>query len=384
MKVEHNISRLNYLLEVYRMHMKDFLQKISEGLKKPITEGEVFGNEIKLSHLKRIDKVFEKGLMFYLDPKDLKKSKEASIFFRKQNFQTEHNFGAKKVINKFEDLKLLLSGMAKLSNLRIERQLHTYTINNNPKQVAKEIRKLVYPEFNPNRKNFLKAVISKLAHKNILVFEFVETWNKKNKANIDGFYLKPNMIVLKRHKTFHRELFTLAHELGHYLLQEEEIEEVNYSFLSKKDLPALEKWCNDFAFFFLAGDFAETLNEIKNIDLKNNDYIEKYIEKIAQKTHLSPLALLTRLLYQEKISESDYFIIKKKRDMAYKNRQEEREKEKNLLKEQGIKQGGAIPKPISSPLFVSIIQTAYYEGLINEYEVCQKLNIKSEKLDQYI
>ncbi|MDQ2752975.1 MAG: hypothetical protein M3R72_08130 [Bacteroidota bacterium] len=28
----------------------------------------------------------------------------------------------------------------------------------------------------------------KLAEKNILVFEFVETWNKKEKANIHGFF----------------------------------------------------------------------------------------------------------------------------------------------------------------------------------------------------
>ena len=72
-----------------------------------------------------------------------------------------------------------------------------------------------------------------MATKNIMVFEFIETWNKKEKANIDGFYLKPNLIVLKRHQSFSREIFTLAHELGHYLLDEEEIEEINYSVYNK-------------------------------------------------------------------------------------------------------------------------------------------------------
>jgi hypothetical protein len=54
------------------------------------------------------------------------------------------------------------------------------------------------------------------------------------------------------------------------------------------------------------------------------------------------------------------------------------------LKKQGIKQRGSVAKPIPSPLFVSTIQTAFYEGLLNEYEVCKKLNIKPEKLDNYI
>ncbi|MFX4971243.1 ImmA/IrrE family metallo-endopeptidase, partial [Acinetobacter baumannii] len=65
----------------------------------------------------------------------------------------------------------------------------------------------------------MKNFISKFAENNILVFEFIETHNKKEKANINGFYLTPNVIVLKRNqKSFSREIFTLAHELGHYLL----------------------------------------------------------------------------------------------------------------------------------------------------------------------
>ena len=52
----------------------------------------------------------------------------------------------------------------------------------------------------------------------LFVFEYIETWNKKEKTNIDGFYLKPNVIVLKHHKHYKREIFTLAHELGHCLL----------------------------------------------------------------------------------------------------------------------------------------------------------------------
>lgn len=383
MKVEHNISRIRHLLEMYRMDVQDFLHRISDGLKNPITKEDVFGKEIEVSYLKRIDKLFEKGLHYYLDPKAPEKSKEASVFFRKQNFQNDElNLGAIKIVNQFEELKISLSAIAKLSDLDFKRQIKKYSISDNPREIALKARKVLYPKFDTNRRNFLKSLIGTLASKNIMVFEFIETWNKKEKTNIDGFYLKPNMIVLKRHQSFSREIFTLAHELGHYLLDEEEIEEINYAVFNN-NLSKIEKWCNDFAFFFLAGEFAEFLDSLENAS-STNDYHHEFIEEVSSKTHLSKLSLYTRLLYQGKISKSNYNFVKEELEELYRLKQEEKEREKQLQKEQGIKQRGSVAKPIASPLFLSTIQTAYYEGVLNEYEVCKKLNIKPENLEKYI
>lgn len=384
MKLEHNISRINHLLEMYRMNVPEFLQNISVGLKSPITKEDVFGDSIKLSYLKRVDKLFEKGLHYYLDPKAPETSKEASVFFRKQNFQTkELNLGAIKIVTKFEELKLSLSAIAKLSDLDFKRKIATYSINQNPKLVAEEIRNLLYPTFEKNRRDLLKALISTFASKNILVFEFIETWNKKDKANIDGFYLKPNMIVLKRHQTFSREIFTLAHELGHYLIDEEEIEEINYNVLAKHGQSLIEKWCNDFAFYFLAGKYADYLDSLEKAS-PYNDYHHGIIEEISQNTHLSKLALFTRLLFNKQISKAHYSLVKNEFDEQYRQREEEKRIQKELDKESGVKQRGSVAKPIPSPLFISTIQAAYYEGVLNEYEVCEKLNIKPEKLEKYI
>lgn len=383
MKVEHNISRIRHLLEMYRMDVQNFLQKISDGLKNPITKEDVFGKEIEVSYLKRIDKIFEKGLHYYLDPKAPEKSKEASVFFRKQNFQNDElNLGAIKIVNQFEELKLSLSAIAKLSDLDFKRQIKKYSISDNPREIALKARKVLYPKFDNNRRNFLKALITSFATKNIMVFEFIETWNKKDKANIDGFYLKPNMIVLKRHQSFSREIFTLAHELGHYLLDEEEIEEINYSVYNK-NLSAIERWCNDFAFFFLAGNYANSIDTLEKAS-SSNDYHHDFIEKVSRQTHLSQLSLFTRLLYKGKISKSNYSLVREEFAELYRLKQEEKEREKQIQKEQGIKQRGSVAKPIPSPLFLSTIQTAYYEGVLNEYEVCKKLNIKPDKLEKYI
>jgi len=384
LKVEQNILRLHYLLSLFKMTEDELLVLISEGLKNPITKEEIFSNEIKISHLKRVDGVFNKGLHYYLDPKSPEISKDASIFFRKTKFDTDLNIGTRKIVNQFEERKISLSAISKLAEIEIDRILPIYKINNNPKEVAKEIRTKLYPEFVENKRDFLKALIGKFAEFNILVFEFVETWNKKEKANVDGFFLNPNVIVLKRIQTsFRREIFTLVHELGHYLLNEEEVEQLDISNLANHKLSNIERWCNDFAFYFLAGDFS---NVITNLDkaTANNDYHFETIEQISKKTHLSQIAIFTRLLYSKQISQSSYNTIKADFDAQYKLRQEEEKKLKELDKMNGIPRGGAVPKPINSPLLISTIQTAFYEGFMNEYDVCKSLNITPDKLDKYI
>jgi len=384
MKIEHNTARIRHLLEMYRLGVPEFLEKISSGLKNPITEEDVFGSEIELSHLKRIDKLFEKGLHYYLDPKAPDTSKEVSVFFRKEEFNAESlNIGAVKVVNAFEDLKHSLSAIAKLSEFRTDRKIKTYTLLSDPKSVARELRPKLYAEFQSNRRDFLKSWISQLAEFNILVFEFVETWNKKEKANIDGFYLKPNMIVLKRYQSFTREIFTLAHELGHYLLDEEEVESVDDQNIHLRDENHIETWCNQFAFHFLAGDYSELMNRLGQA-APENDYHRETIGNISRQTHLSRLALYTHLLFNNQISHVSYKKVKRDLREEYRRKEKEAESEKQRKKELGIKPQGRTAQPIKSPLFVSTIQQAYYSGVLDEYEVCKKLNIKPEKIGDYI
>lgn len=375
---------MQYLLKLYKISADDLVAMINKGLKKTIEKVDIFSKEINLSHLKRIDKIFNKGLHYYLDPKAPESSKEASIFFRKQDFSSELNIGAKKIVNHFEEFKISLSSIAKLAELNIGRTLSIYSPTDNAKSIATSIRQKLYPEFLSDKRDFLKSIISKLAENNVLVFEFIETWNKKEKANIDGFFLNPNVIVLKRQQnSFRREIFTLAHELGHFLLNEEEIESLDYQNLAKTDLTIIEKWCNDFAYYFLIGEFSKVIDNLTMAE-PSNDYHFETIEELSNKTHLSQIALFTRLLFQNKIEKVHYNKIKADFDEKYRLRQEEEKKLRELEKQKGIKQGGSVAKPINSPLLISTLQTAFYEGIINEYEVCKSLNITPDKIDKYI
>ncbi|MCL7989212.1 ImmA/IrrE family metallo-endopeptidase [Sphingobacterium sp. lm-10] len=362
------------------MTVEELAALISKGKKKAVDKEDIYAGNIDLAYLKRIDKIFNKGLHYYLDPTSPNVEADASIFFRKHKFDVDLNFGAKKVVNQFEEFKISLSGIAKLADLKIHRILPIFKIENDAQNSAFEIRKILYPDFQNQPKEFLKSFISKLAEYNILVFEFVETWNKKEKANIDGFFLTPNVIVLKRQQvSFRREIFTLSHELGHYLLNKEEIEKLDVQDLSNKNLSKVERWCNDFAYHFLAGPE----NPIETIDAADpkNDYAFDIVENVSANTHLSKIALFTRLLYKKKISIKHYNMIKADFEEQFRQRQEEEKSKKEQDKLDGIKIRGSAPKPINSPLLISTIQTAFYEGVINEYDVCKTLNIKPDKLE---
>ena len=323
-----------------------------------LIENNLFGEEIKLSHLKKIDKIFNKGLAYYLDPKNITKSNAESIFFRKDNFNAELNLRAKQIINKFEEDKISFHTLAKLSDFKLNRKIKVFKVTDNPKKVSNEVRQLLYPELAKDKKQFLKNFISKLAENNILVFEFIDHPKEKEKANINGFYLSPDVIVLKRNqKSLNREIFTLAHELGHYLLNQEEIDgNIDNEILHNKTLSAVERWCSDFAYYFLIADFDLTVSNLE-IATKNNAYHRDTLREISKNTHLSTLALYTRLLLNNKISQPNYENIKNSIFSKIKEREALEKQKLELEKEKAIAEGrkpmGAVAKPIISPLYLS-------------------------------
>lgn len=384
MNVEQNPLRLKHLLTLYRMSEGELLALLNEGRKRLLAEADIFSSSIHLAHLKRIDRVFQKGLHYYLDPGRPVASPEASIFFRKSHFEVEPNLGARKVVRRFEERKLSLSAICKMAGIDLSRKAPLYSTQHDPKQVAVELRNTLYPAFTGDFRAFLKNFIQALADYNILVFEFVETWNQKDKANIDGFFLKPNVIVLKRQQhALRREIFTLAHELGHYLLGEEEIEEMSEFRLAQENLTSVERWCNEFAFCFLAGDYDNILGQL-DIAGPANDYHRGWVAEVSQRTNLSPMAIYTRMLFRRKVSRESYRKIKEDFDEQHRRKQAEHEarKEKDKLAEKPVE--GRAPKPIVSPLLISIVQMAFHEGVLDAYDVAETLQLPPEKVERIL
>ena len=384
--VSINKERIKYLLSLYKMTVDEFMCVATEGLKKPFTWKDVYHDRIPLNVLKRVDRVFQKGLFYYADPATPEKRKSVSVFFRKTTFGTELNLGSRQRVREFEDLKTRLNTISKLSDVTLKRKLPITKLSANPREVAFSLREQVLPAFTDNKRDFLKNFINKLGDHNVFVFEFVDVKNKKEKANVDGFYLSPNAIVLRRmQESFSREIFTLAHELGHYLLNQEEIEEVDVTKLSHQDVPisAVEKWCNTFAYFLLLGkEKAELLDKITMFNAQN-DYGHELVKQISKETNLSRLAIFTNLLIQNKLSYTSYLNIKEEMEEKWQQRLQRKAIQKEQDKANGIEVQGRNPQPIRAEIIKDVFSVALSSGVIGEQEYCKVMKIKPTEINEF-
>lgn len=377
---QFNKERLNYLLALFGMSKEELLSCLNEGRKKLITPQEIDGEEIKVSLLKKIDEIFHKGLPFYLDFTPIEMNQTEKVFFRKTKFRTVLSIEDKRLVDSFESLKSLLDGYRTLTDtLSAEYRLHkSFTIHSDPKSAADHVRDTLIPrkEIKDHRK-FLQAVIANLAGINVYVFEFVETWNKREKATIDGFYLEPNVIVLKRQKSYKREIFTLAHEIGHYLLGIEDVESLDMSKIEKNRVSnKVERWCNDFAFYLIAGDAVNELDKYRSY----SEDVNSTVDHLSGSTHISKMAWYTRLAYN-KIVPMPYYrgIIRTLED-----KQAEKQEALKEAQKAAPSSGARAPKPIVSPLYLETMQYAFYNGLVSEASFCEQLKISPKQIDKFL
>ncbi len=376
---EFNIDRLDYLLKLYGMSREELLSILNEDRKRQITPKDIEGPEIKVSMLKKIDEVFKKGLSFYLDFSDLDLDQNKKILFRKKKFYSDLSIEDKRIVDSFESLKSLLDSYRALTDTTdTEYPLkNTADIRELPRNVADLVRSRLLPEKKiSDHRRFLRAMIEKLADLNVYVFEFVETWNKRERASIDGFYLEPNVIVLKRQKSYKREIFTLAHEIGHYLLGVEDVEALDMSRVEhRRATNKVERWCNDFAFYLIAGDAVNVLDPFKDY----SEDLNQTVEELSATTHISRMAWYTKLAYEEIIPLSHYNHIIRQLE------EENEERQRQIKEDQKLGQSKPVaPRPIISPLYLETMQYAYYNGLVTEASFCDHLRISQTKIDKYL
>ncbi|MFA5735393.1 MAG: hypothetical protein WC904_10520, partial [Proteiniphilum sp.] len=88
--------------------------------------------------------------------------------------------------------------------------------------------------------------------------------------------------------------------------------------------------------------------------------------------------------FNGQISQANYNQVRIGLEENFRLKQEEKARQKEIDKMLGVKSKGSAPKPINSPLLISTVQIAYYEGVLNESDVCKTLNISPEKLELFI
>lgn len=389
-----NPSRLSYLLDLFDLPKGEFIKLVNKDKKRDLLDIKRLNNilekkeEVSYNVLKRIDSVFNKGLAWFISNGQVPPLKPSSIFFRKEKFNSNLDLESKKLITKYEELKFDIQIMSKYINFDPKRISKSYSYSSKPEVVAAEIadmfkrvestllEKGVISKPEEDR-DYLKNLVRIFEHLNIFVFEFVETWNKKDRAKFDGFFMSPNIIVVKRQKYYRREIFTLLHEFAHYLL---EVEEIDHDPIDKNPikLGQIEKWCYTFAFDFLIGEYSSEFNRLEYASQKNGLYSEE-INELYNKTFISISAFYTRLRIDNKISQTDYDNKMDEIKDIIRKADAEKKLRREADKEKGIIQRGFSPKPIESNLFKEIVKINYFEGNINEGKLREYLRVQPDK-----
>lgn len=400
-----NSQRINYLLEFYNIELDTLLKEIQGNNKREVISKEnlklaLEGSfKIPLNILKKIDLIFEKGITWYISKFPLPNKEKKNIFFRKDKLNAELNFATKKIIEEYEEKKVLISNYCENLDFEAKREFN-FSIKDSPKEVSYIIRDVfekkkeilikeeIIKKTAKTDREYLEQLIRVFEQFNIFIFEHVNYKRSEDKIpNFNGFFLSPNLVVIQRQQKYlKREIFTLMHEIGHYLINEEEVDE-KVSERYSENLNEIEKWCNDFAYYFLAGKCDNVLKNIPECNTTNNFNLELF-DKISKETKLSTFALLTRSKVYNKISESNY-------NQIYNEIQENiklnivKEKEENRRKAELAKENGEkliIPpaKPIESKLFKDIVRMNYFEGKLSEPNVLKALNVKNKSFEEVI
>ena len=172
---------------------------------------------------------------------------------------------------------------------------------------------------------------------------------------------------------------TLAHELGHYMLDIEEVDQENLILMDDGDISKIEKWCNDFAYYFIMGQVAQELNVQVNHVGADTDYHYEYVAELSKHAHISRFAIYTRLYVDGKMTFTSYDTVRNGLAEEYRQRQERERAER-----ENKKSFGRTPKPIISPLYLRTMQYAYFKGIVSETVFCTQLHIKPDQFEKMI
>jgi Zn-dependent peptidase ImmA (M78 family) len=340
---------------------------------------------LSLVVIKRICKIFEVNISWIISKYD-PVSKDTSILFRKKKFNADLDFTDKKIINKLERFTIEAELLKKYIQYKPQRQFKKYNyLEDDAKKIATFVANKFFNTYQSleaqnyikkanGARDYLSNLIRVLEKYSIFVFERVETWNQKERLNVDGLFMDPNFIFIKRNQThFRREIFTLIHEFAHYLLNIEEIDSLDKTY-SYDSLNKIENWCHSFSFYFLVYKERDLFNRLDGKSMSFDDDIKKIYEN----TFLSHRALYTSLYLEAKLDKKDYDKRIKELDQYIADDEEKYKQKKEISKSLGV-QGGRAPQAIKSNIFAELVKINYVEGNISEHNLREYLKIKPTK-----
>ncbi len=179
------------------------------------------------------------------------------------------------------------------------------TLQDSTLNIAEQIRKtLKLQEIrgSANDNQALEAYIEKVESSGIAIFQLSLTQDK-----LRGFSLLDEeipVIVIKRNEQPTAKIFTLFHELGHIILGDDGICDINFN----QDAQQIEKWCNSFAANVLIPSEELLDQDIvkRQISAGEKEWTKADLVEIGKHFNVGPLAILRSLLELELTTKEFY------------------------------------------------------------------------------
>lgn len=292
---EELVSAISNRFESKYFDMKH-LKSILEGKKHPY-----------YSDLNKIDAFIKRGIPFYFLPKPPVENILPSFRIKNNNARLSPNMEIK--LREYESLREEINILMKEDKKPHKRHVNVYTKHDNPTDVADYFRKRFeynkYDVIKNNVKDVFEFIRRNIEYLDIFVFKDSLNYNLSGIIFLQNKL--PPLILMNSNEDKAREIFTLLHEFGHYLLNSEEVDAENTNLQHDEDI---EFWCNDFAYHFLMN---KEIEEKENFSSSNKDSLldEKNLQSLSRKYKVSKLAFMYRFFKLGIIKSYEYQHYKK-------------------------------------------------------------------------
>lgn len=264
------------------------------------------GEEFSVSQLKKIANYFNKGLLFFLETGPVDETRLRTSGFRTLSNEYPHlDPKLKSLIERVERQRQVFLGL-------LETNDDAVSIDFNPPNIdGLDIKETAFATRNwlglGNQLDFV-SFRSAIERQGVLVFRsngFPGKWQIPSESDICGFSIfhkKYPIIFVRKQESENRQLFTLAHELGHLLLHStgfiDELADL-YSHKGK------EKQANAFA-----GNLLVPYDFLNQIDILNKpqsyENYDLWLKDFSKSWGVSVEVILRRLLDSRSIDKNEY------------------------------------------------------------------------------
>ncbi len=269
----------------------------------PILRGE---GEFSLSHLKKIAKFFNKGLLFFLESEPVDENRLRTAGFRTlANDNPDLSPKIKTLIERVERQRQIFLGLRESND---EGQVQTFgppaVDGLRPSEAALKIRDWL----KLGRELTFDSYRTSIEKRGVLVFRsngYAGAWQLPTDSSVCGFSIVHHhfpIIFVRKQESEKRQLFTLIHELGHLILHAngfvDELDDL-YSHSGK------EQEANAFAGHFLVPDsFLAEIGDANNPHTANE--YESWLNPFSTRLGVSVEVILRRLLESNRLSHGEY------------------------------------------------------------------------------